>query len=91
MVIRRIGRKRKSRAASAAEPPALTPAAGIVPDKSSDNKPSLYEFLRNSGYLIDRTSADLIQLVLEMPGIKAVLLEGPPGVGKLESQEGLKQ
>lgn len=76
MVISRIGRKRRSRAAPAAEPPALTPAAGF-------GKPaSLYEHLKNSGYLIDRTSADLIQVALELPGVKAVLLEGPPGVGK---------
>ena len=76
MVISRIGRKRKRKAAPAAEPPAPIPAAGF------DKPASLYEHLKNSGYLIDRTSADLIQIALELPGVKAVLLEGPPGVGK---------
>ena len=76
MVISRIGRKRKRKTAPAAEPPALTPAAGF------DKPASLYEYLKNSGYLIDRTSADLVQIALELPGVKAVLLEGPPGVGK---------
>ena len=78
MVISRISRRRRRKAAVAAEPPALTPAAGFA----SDRPPSLYEFLRNSGYLIDRTSADLVQVALELPGVKALLLEGPPGVGK---------
>jgi len=78
VVVRRIGVRRRKREMSAGEPPALTPTAGFV----SDSPPSLYEYLRNGGYLIDRTSADLMQVALELPGIRAVLLEGPPGVGK---------
>jgi MoxR-like ATPase len=78
VVVRRIGMRRRKREMSAGEPSALTPAAGLV----SDSPSSLYEYLKNSGYLIDRTSADLMQVALELPGIRAVLLEGPPGVGK---------
>ena len=87
MVISRISKKRKNKKATAAEPPVLTPAAGLVSDKPA----SLYEFLRNSGYLIDRTSADLIQVALELPGMKALLLEGPPGVGKTALTEKIAQ
>lgn len=87
MVISRIGKKRKRKSATAAEPPVLTPAAGLVSDKPA----SLYEFLRNSGYLIDRTSADLIQVALDLPGMKALLLEGPPGVGKTAFTEKIAQ
>jgi hypothetical protein len=78
VIVNRIGKKNKKKSASAGEPPVLTPAAGFA----SDSPPSLYEYLKNSGYLIDRTSADLMQVALELPGIRAVLLEGPPGVGK---------
>jgi len=87
MVIGRIGAKRRKKKAPAAEPPVLTPAAGFASDKPA----SLYEHLRNSGYLIDRTSADLIQIALELPGIKALLLEGPPGVGKTALTERIAQ
>jgi MoxR-like ATPase len=88
MVISRIGAKRsKKEKATASEPPALNPAASLVSDKPA----SLYEFLRNSGYLIDRTSAGLMQVALELPGMKALLLEGPPGVGKTALTEKIAQ
>ena len=73
MVVRRIGMRRRKKEMSAGEPPALTPAAGFA----SDSPPSLYEYLRNSGYLIDRTSADLMQVALELPGIRAVTSTAP--------------
>jgi len=42
----------------------------------------LYSFLKNKGFLIDQHIADIVEVAIELPGIKAFLLTGPPGTGK---------
>jgi MoxR-like ATPase len=43
----------------------------------------LHTFLRNKGFLIDRTIADVIEVAITtLPSIKAFLLTGRPGTGK---------
>ena len=43
----------------------------------------LYTFLRNKGFLIDNTVADVIEVAIKtLPGVKAFLLTGRPGTGK---------
>ena len=42
----------------------------------------LYSFLKNKGFLIDQHIADIVEVAIELPGIKAFLLTEPPGTGK---------
>jgi MoxR-like ATPase len=43
----------------------------------------LYTFLKNRGFLIDQTIADIVEVAVKtLPGVKAFLLTGRPGTGK---------
>ncbi len=42
----------------------------------------LHTFLKNKGFLIEQTTADIIEVAMTIPGIKAFLLTGQPGTGK---------
>jgi len=83
-------RRRKERdveEAVEAPPVVHPPPPPPPPQQQTGGRKSLYDFLRSKGYLIDRATAELLQTALEMPGVKAFLLEGPPGVGKTSLTE----
>jgi len=87
-------RRRKEREGEeAAEAPPIVhpPPPPSLPQQQSGGRVSLYDFLRSKGYLIDRATAELLQNALEMPGVKAFILEGPPGVGKTSLTELIAQ
>ncbi len=85
--------RRKKEVEEAAEAPPVVhpPPPPPPPQQRADGRESLYDFLRSKGHLTDRTTADLLQSALEMPGVKVFLLEGPPGVGKTSLTELIAQ
>jgi len=84
-------RKKEKEVEEAAEAPPVVHPLPPPPQQQADERRSLYDFLRSKGYLTDRTTAELLQSALEMPGVKAFLLEGPPGVGKTSLTELIAQ
>jgi MoxR-like ATPase len=84
-------RKKEKEAEEVVEAPPVVHPPPPPPQQQADERRSLYDFLRSKGYLTDRTTAELLQNALEMPGVKAFLLEGPPGVGKTSLTELIAQ
>ncbi|MCI4465710.1 MAG: hypothetical protein JHC22_08015, partial [Thermoproteus sp.] len=81
MALAQERRKKENEEEEVAEAPPVVhpPPPPPPPQQQAGGRKSLYDFLRSKGYLIDKTTADLLQTALEMPGVKAFLLEGPPG------------
>ena len=91
MALAQERRKKEKEVEEAAEAPPVVHPLPPPPQQQADERRSLYDFLRSKGYLTDRTTAELLQSALEMPGVKAFLLEGPPGVGKTSLTELIAQ
>ena len=91
MALAQERRKKEKEVEEAAEAPPVVHPPPPPPQQQVDVRGSLYDFFRSRGRLIDKTTADLLQNALEMPGVKAFLLEGPPGVGKTSLTELIAQ